>query len=850
MHAGRSPQRVLPSLNARGRGLCRQQPLRSERHGWFFGIGEARVLIDGIDLLGICVSRSCRDPRHHSRHHSRRFSCITESKERESVSDSQHIMVSVRSRATSRAGTSRFPVDAEGQHGIKIPRRKVEPEVEIDGKVVLFGKPVTTVADEPPHSPEGDFLPASRQSLESTRSKQDSGEREGASELSDGSSKPPELELSSGCAWDLFASTDNAKASEDQSGVFNWFGGTCMNDNNSENSHRQEHNKSDMNDRKSNEEKASIADSTVSPPLPKEKSEWGAMMGWQSQSTEAGPNEVDKKDDESTVDGRLFGELSSLPSVQGDVTIDGNSIHSTDFEGRDNHSNEQAGRVEEKVHEIIVNTNTPQPIEHERSSVMYRRRSGAEELSSNNRRQILIKELRTAIATYGRYDMRCANVSAALGDLLNETEEHEQAVKLHRDAVSIYSVKLGDDHSTTISAKFRLATVLADAKEYDDAISTYYSVIAMRRALKGDKDPSVAEGLALMANCLKRNGEYHQAIKELKRALKIYRESLGDSHDHVSRTVDEIASLYVTLGDFEKSAAILEEVVKLKAATQGLQSKAVAETLLSLAMTYECSEQFPQAMKSLKKAYKIYTEIDGYSSEDSTATLKKIALLYEATGDYNRASIAFLGVLRGQKIHLGEDSLQVGETYCKLGHALRQTGQLEKALKCMKEALPIFVGKGVEMHDVERIAEIMHEMALIYKEKRHFNEAARIFKQELSVRRKIGQPEYPCIARTLNLLGVTEYEMRNNSRALKFLVESLTIYQQERHGRGIECAEVLFNTGLVFNAVRNSNRALEAFTESLRIFRDKNLAEEDPRVQQTEQEIAKLRQVTNTRHAR
>ena len=144
----------------------------------------------------------------------------------------------------------------------------------------------------------------------------------------------------------------------------------------------------------------------------------------------------------------------------------------------------------------------------------------------------------------------------------------------------------------------------------------------------------------------------------------------------------------------------------------------------------------------------------------------------------------------------------------------------------------------------------MHEMALVYKEKKHFNEAARIFKQELSVRRKIGQPEYPCIARTLNLLGLVEHEMRNNSRALKFLVESLSIYQQERNGMGVECAQVLFNTGLVFNSVRNSNRAREAFSESLRIFKEQGLANDDPRILQTEKELAKLRQNISTRHAR
>jgi hypothetical protein len=81
---------------------------------------------------------------------------------------------------------------------------------------------------------------------------------------------------------------------------------------------------------------------------------------------------------------------------------------------------------------------------------------------------------------------------------------------------------------------------------------------------------------------------------------------------------------------------------------------------------------------------------------------------------------------------------------------------------------------------------------------------------------------------------------------LKYLVESLTIYQ-EKSEHGTECAEVLYNTGLVFAAVRNKDRALEAFTEAQRRFREQGATEEDPRMIHTGKEIAKLRESCRTR---
>mmetsp|Transcript_22607 Transcript_22607/g.49349 ORF Transcript_22607/g.49349 Transcript_22607/m.49349 type:complete len:749 (+) Transcript_22607:96-2342(+) len=547
----------------------------------------------------------------------------------------------------------------------------------------------------------------------------------------------------------------------------------------------------------------------------------------------------------SVEESKVFRDLDSVGSSTRAGTIPG-SIKTTDLDLQDGGSSTVGTVTESVVGKKLESLKTPRKSGFKSVGAAERTKEKDEKdekadtvKSLESRRQLLVNELRSTISSHGRYDVKTANISAALGDLLDESKKHDQSIKLHRDAVEIYSSKLGDDHPTTMEAKLRLGKVLENSGKMDEAINVYFLVTAMRKAINGEKDPTCADSLVLLAHALRKKDDFHQAIKELKRALKIYREALGDSHTKVSSTVDEIASLYVTIGDFEKSAAILEEVVKLKAVTQGMQSRAVATTLCSLATTYECSEDFTKAMKSLKKAYKIYTELDGYSSKEATNALNRIAQLYEATGDHDRASIAYLGVIRGRKINFGDDHLEVAETYYRLGHALRESGQYDKALKCLKEGLPIFVNKGVEVNDVKMIAEVMHEMALIHKERKKFNEAARIFKQELGVRRKIGQADYPMIARTLNHLGVTEYEMKNNNRSLKYLTEALGIFKEQGEG-SVECAEVLFNTGLVYESSRSRERAIEAYDEAARIFREHGYQDNHPHLAKARRKIEKL----------
>lgn len=463
-----------------------------------------------------------------------------------------------------------------------------------------------------------------------------------------------------------------------------------------------------------------------------------------------------------------------------------------------------------------------------------------ESASVESRRLYLVKELRRGMESYGRYDVRCADITAALGDLLMEHQEIEPALKLHKEAVAVYSAKLGDSHSTTIEAKIRLGTIMMEANDYDGAIEMYYQALAMNKALRGDRDISVSNVVTLIAKALRKKGRYMPAIRELKRALKMYREALGDSHQSVSRTVDEIASLYMQINDFAKASAILDEVAKLKAATMGVSHEEVASTLLRLATCHERAGLYPKAMKSLKKSYHIYCNLKGESSKEALDILASIARVYRALGEKEKTIAANLGVLRGKKKLLGDFHPGVAEAYFQLGVALRENGQFDKAYKCMKHALSIYVGEGKDMHDVRMIAEVMHEMANVHKDKQEPTDALRVLKQELAIRRKMGPKELPNVARTLNCLGATEFEIQNTTRALNYFMEALTIYEKREDDLGIDFAETLYNTGLVFESTKHRARTYDAFLEALKIFKQHGLPDDHPKVMGATSRLKKM----------
>ena len=249
--------------------------------------------------------------------------------------------------------------------------------------------------------------------------------------------------------------------------------------------------------------------------------------------------------------------------------------------------------------------------------------------------ETLIRKLRVAREEHGRYGLECADLTAALGDEFYKDGAYDKAHGMYKEAMTVYSTKLGDCHETTIVCRIHVGDSLEKLGKYDAAIHEYHTVLEMRKELKGEKDSSVGDVLVMISKALRqKEGRLPQALKELKRALKLYRSSLGDSDPKVAETVDDIASLYMKCENYTKAAAILDEVVKLKAATSGMFNVSVADTLSQLAIAQQSSGDLESALKSLKKAYSIYTSVSGEDSEETTASLQSLTRLYMEFGEY------------------------------------------------------------------------------------------------------------------------------------------------------------------------------------------------------------------------
>jgi tetratricopeptide (TPR) repeat protein len=436
--------------------------------------------------------------------------------------------------------------------------------------------------------------------------------------------------------------------------------------------------------------------------------------------------------------------------------------------------------------------------------------------SSQSMSKVLSQELRAARKAYGRYAIECAKIMSSLADIFSEEGDYERALTVHKEASSIYSTKLGDIHFTTIDSNIHVGEALEALGRYDEAIQMYYNVLVMRKELKGDTDSSVADAGILMSRALrKKKGRQSFALKELKRALKVYRASLGDKHPKVSATVDDIASTYIEDGNFSKAALILDEVVKLKAATNGMYNADVANSLMQLGIAQQSSGETAKALQSMKKAYTIYVSVDGENAEQTILTLEHIAGFLRKNKDHKQAINTYMAVLKGKKTKMSDADPSVADTYADLGLCLQDIGNLEKATKCLKQSLTIYLQTS---SDVQKVAQVMHNLGIVHQLRGAAKEAVKVFKQELNIRRKIGPSELPQVARSLFYLGTAKYDQNDYPSALAFLTEALSVYEKLDSDLGLDFAEALFSTGLVLKAMRQDDRARHSFLESLKLF--------------------------------
>jgi len=456
-----------------------------------------------------------------------------------------------------------------------------------------------------------------------------------------------------------------------------------------------------------------------------------------------------------------------------------------------------------------------------------------------------MSELRSAIKSFGRHDLNVAHTLVTAGDYYTEASDYDRAHSLHKEALTIYSTKLGDHDPRSVDCKVRIARVQLKQGKVDEALESFCQSMHMREALMGDEHPSVSEVRMHVAEIQRGKGHAKMAAREVKKALRGYREAYGDDHPKVADAVESIAELYTDMEEHEKANLIYSEMVKLRAAIDGHESVSVSKAMLKWSWSFEAMGNSSRALKLMKQAYAALVKQEGLAGATTAEALEGVGHIYATIGRKDKAIKAYTRVLNIRRQTLGENDPLTASTFVTIGRTLKEVNQPEKSLKCMKRAMSIYTHydktrkKNEKTNeDINAIADSLHKVGLTFEDHGDNSLALKAFSKEMSLRKTAHYVDRKRVARVLNAVGVIQCKRGKFKNAMEFFTEALA-NMDTNGGRNATFAATLFNVGLALEKTGEMQKAFQTYAETLMMYKAEGLTEDNPMVSKVINKIKK-----------
>lgn len=257
--------------------------------------------------------------------------------------------------------------------------------------------------------------------------------------------------------------------------------------------------------------------------------------------------------------------------------------------------------------------------------------------------------------------------------------DHEEAARLARQAVDIWSEKLGEDNLQTLQAARNLGFYLWTLGRYAEAAEVNQRTVELHRQMSGeDSEQTVIAELAV-ATDLKGRGDF---IAALELNDQIYQKAKGLFGDDDPTTLMTSHDLVVTLGlagHYQRARELGEIVYRRRADVLGDDNPSTISTLNALILSRREAGDYVWARGEQERIAKRSSALLG---ADKAATLRRfhnLAVARRKAGDHQGA-LALSGEVI-ERLHQRYGPDHPNTMACALAHSidLRHGGRLEEA---------------------------------------------------------------------------------------------------------------------------------------------------------------------------
>jgi tetratricopeptide (TPR) repeat protein len=165
--------------------------------------------------------------------------------------------------------------------------------------------------------------------------------------------------------------------------------------------------------------------------------------------------------------------------------------------------------------------------------------------------------LSTYRAVVGDRTLEVAEVLSALAMVSAWTDDHVQAERLAREALSIYEAAVPPIHPDRVFAEIRLAEVLRSRNKVDEAAELLTAAIRKEIQIFGRDSGQVADALDSLAIVRYSQGQFNEAKRLSGEAIDIGRTVYGDGHFAIANMGVTLGRTLIELKEYPEAEATL-----------------------------------------------------------------------------------------------------------------------------------------------------------------------------------------------------------------------------------------------------------------------------------------------------
>jgi tetratricopeptide (TPR) repeat protein/class 3 adenylate cyclase len=381
-----------------------------------------------------------------------------------------------------------------------------------------------------------------------------------------------------------------------------------------------------------------------------------------------------------------------------------------------------------------------------------------------------------------------------MASLYYDSGRDAEAIPLYRQVLEIRERTLGPEHPEISVSLNNLASVYATMGEYEEAESLYLRSLAIREQALGPDHPRVGNALHNLASLYHRQGRLREAEHLYDRALKIREHELAFEVDPKTAQLTDRATRYELSGQYNKAQKYYEEALGTEQGISGSDHPRTASVTRSLAVVRGLQGDSEEAESLFQRAVSLFSTSLGANHPEVGRTLGDLGELHRKNGHLVEAEQYHESSLEVYERSLGVDHPEVAGALSYLVTIFELQGRQQEATEAREREQtirnsmlgPVFsyvaarsaeqgavrervhdqltepqplheyvvtVDRGEHVAEKRRLAESLHNLALLYVEQGRYAQAEIQNLRALQIRESLSGGSHPEVAMSLHSLA-------------------------------------------------------------------------------------------------